>query len=115
MPVMDGIEATKQLVKEFPGIGIIALSMFDEENLIVDMLEAGAKGYLIKNAHKDEIIDAVKSVFKDNHYYCRNTTDKLATMIASSNYNPYKKRAKPDFSEREITIMKLICQQFSNK
>ena len=53
MPVMDGVEATKQLTSEFPEIGIIALSMFDEENLIVEMLEAGAKGYLLKNAHKD--------------------------------------------------------------
>src|SRR5689334_24783353 len=55
MPAVDGIEATKLLVKEFPQIAIIALSMFNEENLVVDMLEAGAKGYLLKNAEKDEI------------------------------------------------------------
>ena len=44
MPVMDGIEATKIIAEKFPQIGIIALSMFEDENLIVDMLEAGAKG-----------------------------------------------------------------------
>src|SRR5690349_2498530 len=43
MPNMDGVQATKLLTKEFPNIGIISLSMFDEENLIIDMLEAGAK------------------------------------------------------------------------
>ena len=46
MPRMDGIEATRILVQKFPDLKIIALSMFDEENLIVEMLESGAKGYL---------------------------------------------------------------------
>lgn len=62
MPEMDGIEATKLLTKEFPEIGIIALSMFDEKNLIAEMFEAGAKGFLLKNAQKDEIIEAIKAV-----------------------------------------------------
>ena len=115
MPVMDGIEATKQIKKEFPGLGIIALSMFDEEELIVDMLEAGAKGYLLKNAYKEEIIAAVKSVNKDEPYYCRNTTNKLAQMIARSNFNPYKTVTRPEFSERETAIIRLICREFSNK
>src|SRR5262245_26159045 len=57
MPVMDGIEATKKLSEICPDTGIIALSMFDEDNLVVDMLEAGAKGYLIKNAPKHEILE----------------------------------------------------------
>ncbi len=48
MPRMDGIEATRLLIKKFPDLKIIALSMFDEENLIVEMLESGAKGYLLK-------------------------------------------------------------------
>ncbi|HEV7620218.1 MAG TPA: response regulator transcription factor, partial [Flavisolibacter sp.] len=88
MPRMDGIEATQLIKKDFPGINIIALSMFDDESLIVDMLEAGAKGYLLKNAHKEEIVEAVKAVYKNEVYYCNQTTLKLAKMIAASNYNP---------------------------
>lgn len=115
MPVMDGIEATRQLINEFPAIGIIALSMFDEENLIVDMLEAGAKGYLLKNAHKEEIVSAVRSVYMDETYYCKDTTKRLAQMIANSSYNPYKKLAKPEFTQKEITVIQMICQEYSNK
>lgn len=114
MPRMNGIEATKQLVKEFPHIGIISFSMFEEDNLIIAMLEAGAKGYLIKNADKEEIEAAIKSVYKDNPYYCRYTTGKLEQMIAKSSYNPYTRKFKPEFSVREISIMKLICEQCSN-
>ena len=59
MPKSDGIEATRILEEKYPGIGIIALSMFDEEGLIVDMLEAGAKG-LLKNAAKHESLMPLK-------------------------------------------------------
>jgi len=78
MPVMDGIDATRLLRQQYPSINIIALSMFDQDNLIIEMLESGAKGYLLKNADKAEIIDAIKSVYKDIPYYCRSTSVKLA-------------------------------------
>jgi DNA-binding NarL/FixJ family response regulator len=115
MPVMNGIEATKRLVKELPGVGIIALSMFDEENLIVDMLEAGAKGYLLKNVHKEEVIAAVKSVYMEKPYYCRDTSNKLAQIIAKSHFNPYKKNVPPQFSELETAVIKMICKEYSTK
>jgi two-component system response regulator NreC len=88
MPLMDGIEATRFLLGQFPDLKIIALSMFDEENLIVDMLEAGAKGYLLKNADKQEILDAIQSVFDEKNYYCHHTSSKLASLISRSRFNP---------------------------
>ena len=115
MPVMDGIEATKILTEKYPAIGIIALTMFDEDNLIIDMLEAGAKGYMVKNASKEEIIEAVKAVHKQNMYYCRHTSTRLIQIIAKSKFNPYKKTSKPEFTAKEIEIIKLICEGFSNK
>jgi DNA-binding NarL/FixJ family response regulator len=113
MPNMDGIEATKVLLKEFPDLRIIALSMFSEENLIVEMLEAGAKGYLLKNADKQEILDAIASVMENRVYYCRDTSATLAGMIIKSNFNPYRKREIVEFSDREMEIIKLICRQFT--
>src|ERR1700720_4147422 len=61
MPYLDGIAASKILLQQDPGLKIIALSMFEEENLIVEMLEAGAKGYLLKNADKKEILEAIST------------------------------------------------------
>jgi DNA-binding NarL/FixJ family response regulator len=115
MPVMDGVEATKQLTSEFPEIGIIALSMFDEENLIVEMLEAGAKGYLLKNAHKDEIMEAIKTVDRNHTYYCNGTSARLANMIAKSTFRPSTRVVKPEFSEKEVAVIRYICQEMSNK
>jgi DNA-binding NarL/FixJ family response regulator len=115
MPGIDGIAATKKLVEEFPSIGIIALSMFDEEQLIVEMLEAGAKGYLLKNAHKDEIIEAIKTVYNDQTYYCDSTSAKLAQMIARSRFREQHRTKKLDFSEKEFAVIRYICQEMSNK
>jgi DNA-binding NarL/FixJ family response regulator len=115
MPKLDGIQATKILTKRFKDIGVVSLSMFDEENLIIDMLEAGAKGYLLKNAHKDEIIAAIEAVFSDQTYYCNRTSRKLTRMIAESSFNPNRRPVNPDFSERELKVIRFICQEFSNK
>lgn len=114
MPRLDGIMATKKLTEELPHIGVIALSMFDEEHLIVDMLEAGARGYLLKNAHKDEIITAVQAVAKGQTYFCTHTSQKLTKLLASSPYNPYKK-IKPQFTETELAVIRMICEELSNK
>lgn len=113
MPLMDGIEATRTLLSRHPDLKIIALSMFDEENLIVDMLEAGAKGYLLKNADKQEILDAIHSVYEDKTYYCHHTSSKLASLISKSKFNPHKKKEPIIFTDREIEIIRLICQQLT--
>jgi DNA-binding NarL/FixJ family response regulator len=115
MPVMDGIEATKKIVELYPDKGIIGLSMYDDDELIIEMLEAGAKGYLIKNAGKEQIIEAIKTVYNDEPYYCRTTSNKLTQMIAKSRFNPYKKTTKAEFSEREKEIIGCICDEMTNK
>lgn len=113
MPIMDGIEVTRRLAAELPHIGIIALSMYNEDYQILEMIEAGARGYLIKNAHKNEIIAAIKSVYKDRNYYCRETSEKLAGPggKAMASRTP----EIPEFSEKETAIIGYICEQYSNK
>ena len=115
LPGLDGIRAAKQITSEMPDVGIIALSVFDDEAFIIDMLEAGAKGYLMKNAEKDEMINAIKTVHKGQNYFCNLISRKLTKMLAESSYHPHKKNAKLELTERELTVMKLICQELSNK
>lgn len=115
MPIMDGIEATKKILEHNPEVKIIGLSMFDDEANIVDMLEAGAKGYLIKNAEKDEIIEAIYTVYGGDPYYCKHTSYALAKMISGSRFNSDKPKVKIEFTDRELEVVKLICQQMTNK
>jgi DNA-binding NarL/FixJ family response regulator len=115
MPKMDGIQAARKLIDELPMTKIIALSMFDEENLIVEMLETGARGYLLKNAQKEEIIEAIKTVYAGEVFHCAATSVKLAQLIAKSRYNPYRKEVLPELTDREKEVVQYICKQMTNK
>ena len=115
MPRMDGIEACKILKDKYPAIGVIALSMFNDDNLIVDMLEAGARGYLLKNTNKQELLLAARLVHGGDSYYCNDTSKKLTYLIAKSNFNPYRRNNTPVLTEREKEIVILICKEYSNK
>lgn len=111
MPHLDGIAASKLLLQQDPSLKIIALSMFEEENLIVEMLEVGAKGYLLKNADKKEILEAIFTVHDGNIFYCKHTSARLASLIVKSKFDPHKKHPATLFTDREKEIIRLICRQ----
>jgi len=111
MPHLDGIAASKIMLQQHPGLKIICLSMYEEENLIVEMLEAGAKGYLLKNADKKEILDAIFTVHEGNIFYCKHTSARLASLIVKSKFDPHKKHPETLFTQREREIIRLICRQ----
>lgn len=115
MPLMDGVEATKYITQRHPGIGVIALSMFDEISLIVEMLEAGASGYLVKDCDKTEIKEAIERVYHKEQYYCRHTGNKLMQVMARNAKKQDNKNTAPALSDKEKEIIELICQQYTTK
>lgn len=115
MPVMDGVQAMREIRATYPGIACIALSTFDNEHLIVEALEAGARGYIIKNARIGEILEAIRAVHAGQPYYCQSTSGHLARMIAVSSFNPYAHKEKERFSKKDIEIIRLICEEKSSK
>jgi len=114
MPEMDGIEFTKELRHIYPQVRVIGLTMFNEDALIVKMLEAGAKGYLQKNANKQKVIEAIRAVFYGGWYFCDSTTAKLSRLIASSQIEGFATEP-PQFTENERKIIQLVCEQYSTK
>ena len=114
MPKMDGIALTQKLIEKYADLGIIALSMFDDEHYIIDILDAGARGYLIKSAGKAEILEAVTTVFNDEIYYCKHTTLILAKLMADRN-NRVVKKVIPDFSAREKQVISYIAEGLASK
>lgn len=124
MPVMDGIEATKRIKALSPQTEVIALSMFNEEHLVLDMLEAGASGYLLKNTSKTELEQAIRTVMDGGVYFAPETSVHLAKTIKQSaeKQNAGKqivrienRSRKPKLSERELEIIYLLCKGKTNK
>jgi DNA-binding NarL/FixJ family response regulator len=115
MPIMTGIEATREIKSCFPSIGIIALTMFGDDQFVLDMLEAGASGYLLKNGLKEELFDAITVVIAGGNYYSNSTSMRLSKMIAASKARSGNTIGAASFSPKELEIIQLICQQYASK
>ena len=115
MPNMDGIAAVKRIVAAYPDIVIIALSMFDDEMLVVDMLEAGALGYLLKDADKEEILEAIHSAVNHRPYYCDAIMSKVIKLMSGGRFKNTAPVAPIAFNENELSIIQLICEEKTSR
>jgi len=114
MPEMDGMQATAYIQQNFSHVKVLALSMFNEDKYILDMMKAGASGYLLKNAEPQEIIDAVFMVHKKGYYFNEHLSITLVKQfMGKSTINP-KGKEDMELNERETEVLKLICQEKQN-
>ncbi|HEX6915658.1 MAG TPA: response regulator transcription factor [Chitinophagaceae bacterium] len=112
MPVMDGVEATRRIRQVSPVTEVIALSMFDDQSLVVDILEAGAIGYLLKNADKSAILEAIRCAANHQHYYSREISIKLARYVSQTRA---RQISQVSFTEKELEVIRYICLEFTTK
>jgi DNA-binding NarL/FixJ family response regulator len=115
MPVLNGIEATAEITRRFPEVGVIGLTMYEEGNLIVDAMEAGARGYLLKSSTVEEILEAAQAVSRGQCYFSNSTSMALSKQIALSKADALKRNNMEQFNEKELEIMYLICQEYNSK
>lgn len=109
MPVMNGIETTRWLTRNFPAIKVLALSMDDDENTIISMLRAGAKGYLLKDINPAILQEAFRDVSDKGFYYSERITN---TVLNSLHKEPVQQQPLKD---REIEFLKLVCTEKTYK
>lgn len=116
MPRMSGIEATRASLKLHPGLKIIALTMFDDERYYYDILNAGAKGFVLKDSNSEILLNAIRAIYKGESYF---SNEILVKVIRSySNFSDQKngeERQETFFSEQELSVLKMICTGLSNK
>lgn len=114
MPEMDGIELTAQVTKKYPSLPILALSMMNENHNIKKMMNAGAKGYALKDCSQKELILAIKTVYEGRSYY----TDEVTQIIMESLHSKPKPKERTvtgvSLTERELEILHLICKEKTN-
>ncbi|MDI5887122.1 MULTISPECIES: response regulator transcription factor [Flavobacterium] len=112
MPIINGVEATKIIRKEFPELKIIALTSYDSKSFIANMIDVGAVSYLIKNTTPQELLTTIKEVASKGFYY----TDYVMKIIQADVLTNKKTKSNFDnnfLSPREIEVLKLICFQKS--
>ena len=112
MPEMNGIDAARLATARNPDLRIITLSMYGDEEYYDQMMEAGAKGFLLKNTELQEVKTAIDTVFAGGTYFSQELMQSLLR-----NYKSFKehKDAIDELSDREIEILLLICSGLSNQ
>lgn len=113
MPSMDGLKLTKEIVKNYPGVNILVLSMHHEENVVKSMFKNGIKGYLFKDTDKDELISAIKTVASGETYINEEINKLLSEGKANSEAD--KMQPFPSLSDREIEILKFIANELTHE
>jgi two-component system, NarL family, response regulator len=103
MPKRDGLEVARELVSRFQA-KVVIVTTFDNEEDLKQSLKAGAKGYLLKEAEKEEIIDAIRTVAEGGNYLPAKLGGKLANFAF-----------RAELTERELEVLRLMCEGKSNK
>ncbi len=110
MPEMDGLECCRIVKERHPKVKVLVLSMMRELSLIKAMLKQGASGFLLKNAGKEEVLDAIRTVAEGKQAF---STDVLESLMNSFSNKPAKSSASPfpTVSRREKQILQLIVDE----
>jgi len=115
MPQLNGIEATKSAIALKPGIKILVLSMFCDEEYYFQMVQAGVMGFVLKESGKDELEDAIRAVLSGETYFSQNLLrDIIVNLHSPGKQAKEQKEQDVNFTKRESEILKLICEGYSN-
>lgn len=112
MPVMNGIEATEKAVEIYPDLKIIALSMYGEEVYYYKMVEAGAKGFLLKDSGMENVQEAIETVCDGSSYF---SEELLFNILQNMRTNKKIEEITGDLSDRELEILCHVCKGLSNQ
>ncbi|MFW5644290.1 MAG: response regulator [Bacteroidota bacterium] len=115
MPELDGVEATKQATAKFPGLKVLVVSMYGDEEYYYQMIQAGVMGFILKESGQHELESAIRSVVKGENYF----SQKLLKDIILNMQTPGKARKlqtedETKLTRRETEVLKLICEGYTN-
>lgn len=115
MPKLSGIDVTRQIKPRFPSVAVLILSAYDNDEYIFALLEAGAAGYLLKDAHRSDIVEAVRSVHSGEAVLHPSIARKVIQRAVVGSAKAAEAKSSIDLSEREKEVLKLAAKGMSNK
>lgn len=117
MPGVNGIEATRRIHENNPDIGVLALTMFDDDDSVFAAMRAGARGYLLKDAGKNQVIRAIVAVKGGEAIFSPAIAGRMIKFFSAPILNAPRKQAEEfaELTEREFEILELVARGQTNK
>lgn len=116
LPGMNGIEVCKEINANHSDVKVLAISMFNEESFVSEILNHGAKGYILKNTGRDELLKAIRTVASGESYFSKEVTETIMKGLMNQRKASAKSVAFfPKLSRREKEVLKLIAQEFTTQ
>ena len=114
MPDMNGIEATRRVLDELPEVGVIMLTMLEDDDSLFAAMCAGARGYVLKGADKAEVLTAVRAVDEGQALFGPEIADRLTSFFQNVGQMEAAVVPFPELTDREREVLTLIAQGLSN-
>ncbi|MFZ1750154.1 MAG: response regulator transcription factor [Saprospiraceae bacterium] len=116
LPGMNGIEVCKEINANHQTVKVLAISMFNEESFVSEILNNGAKGYILKNTGREELLKAIRTVGGGASYFSKDVTETIMKGLMNQRKASAKSTAFfPKLSRREKEVLKLIAQEFTTQ
>lgn len=113
MPELNGIEATRQILRQSPHIRVLILTMFENDEFLFSAMRAGARGYLLKGADQDELLSAIQAVSLGGAVFSPSIADRMMHYFAA--IKPAQSESLfPELTEREVEVLDLIARGCNN-
>ncbi|MBU1293959.1 MAG: response regulator transcription factor [Gammaproteobacteria bacterium] len=108
MPILNGLEATKRFKAEQPNVKILMLSMHNDKEYILSLIQSGANGYVLKDVSSEELVQAINTVCQGGTYFSSGASDSLFSLAVSP-------KQSDDLTKREVAVLKALAAGLSNK
>lgn len=115
MPRLNGLEATKQIKVKYPEISVLVLTIHNDNEHILNILQAGAGGYLIKSVYGDEVIHAIRSLYAGETVLSSSVSQQILRYAVQHVSKPFDLTVGERLTSRELEILKLTSKGISNK
>jgi DNA-binding NarL/FixJ family response regulator len=112
MPDLNGIDATRRIVQVDPGIGVVVVTMFEEDDSVFAAMRAGARGYVLKGADADEVVKVMRAVAEGEAHFGPDIARRLMGFFSAPKHAPTE--AFPELTAREGEVLDLIARGSNN-